>query len=180
MDERRKAELTARRKALQLTIARKEQRAALWGLDDGLAAAGTQFRLIYPDAADVPDWIGALVPAGAVHLDWPAAAGAREQQVERNALPRIAREQIAEWAAPHDLVWVVPGNGLAPIVELNRAAFDANAEAIIAVSPDLWLSGAPAWLIELRSGWFRAVRRPVISVDRLFKSRRRTSPSSPQ
>lgn len=149
MDEEKRREVAARREAMRGRIGREEQRAALWGDDDKLAAAGTPFRLCYRDAEDRPDWIGGLVPAGTFHLDWSEIPHAHEVVFE-NERPDFARAALASRLGPEDLLWVVPGNGFAPIIEISRAGFDTHADMLMELGSEMWLSGVPDWLIEFR------------------------------
>jgi hypothetical protein len=139
-----------RRKAMRERIGREEQRAALWGDDEKLAAAGTAFRLLYRrDVEERPDWTGGLVPSGMAHLDWSAVAHLHHTVFEEERAD-YARAALATRLGPEDLLWVVPGNGLAPIIEISRAGFDAHAEMLTEQGSEMWLSGAPDWLIEFR------------------------------
>jgi hypothetical protein len=149
MDEERRQQLNARRVALRERLDREEQRAALWGVDETLAAAGTPFRLLYRDAVPRPDWIGDLVPARLFHLDWERVPEAVADTVFEDERPAWARAMLAP-LAPDTTLWVVRGNGLAPIIELSHAAFDRHAELLTDMDDEMWLSGAPHWLIEFR------------------------------
>lgn len=149
MDEAKRREIAARREAMRGRISREEQRAALWGDDEKLAAAGTPFRLRYRDDEDRPDWRGDLVPAGMFHLDWSAIPHIHETIFEHER-PDFARAALAARIGPDDLLWVVPGNGLAPIIEISRAGFDLHAGMLMELGSEMWLSGAPDWLIEFR------------------------------
>jgi len=149
MDEAKRREIAARREAMRGRISREEQRAALWGDDEKLAAAGTPFRLRYRDEEDRPDWLGGRVPAGLFHLDWRAIPHVHETVFEKER-PDFARAALAARLGPGELLWVVPGNGLAPIIEISRAGFEAHAEMLMELGSEMWLSGAPNWLIEFR------------------------------
>lgn len=156
MDEARRQQVAARREAMRGRVSREEQRAALWGDDEKLAAAGTPFRLRYRDEEDRPDWKGGLVPAGLFHLEWDGVAHAHDVVFE-NERPDFARAALATRLGPGDLLWVVPGNGLAPIIEISRADFDRHAEMLMEIDREMWLSGAPDWLIEFRKLDVRSV-----------------------
>jgi hypothetical protein len=139
-----------RREAMRERISQEEQRAALWGDDEKLAAAGTAFRLLYRrDVAERPDWTGGLVPSGMFHLDWSQIEHAHHTVFEEERAD-YARDALAARLGVDDLLWVVPGNGLAPIIEISRAGFDAHAEMLTEQGSEMWLSGAPNWLIEFR------------------------------
>ncbi|WP_109807996.1 hypothetical protein [Sphingosinithalassobacter portus] len=149
MDDARRRELEARRAAMQRRNDREQQRRALWGVDEKLTAQGAVFELLYRDTVPRFDWIGGLVPAGAFHLRWddvPAAASEYVAYDERAAFAGAILETLAEDARIH----VVPGNGLAPIIALTRAEFARHAEMLTDIDSEMWLSGAPEWLIEFR------------------------------
>ena len=149
MDDARRRELEARRAAMQGRNDRERQRRALWGVDEKLTAAGAVFELLYRDTLPRFDWIGGLVPAGAFHLRWdgvPAAASEYVNHDERAGFACAILEGLAEDARIH----VVPGNGLAPIIALTRAEFARHAEMLTDIDSEMWLSGAPDWLIEFR------------------------------
>lgn len=150
MDQAKRREIAARREALRGKVSREEQRAALWGDDEKLAVAGTPFTLLYRFREESrPDWIGGLVPAGMFHLDWSAVAHVHDVVFEHERAD-FARAALAARLEPDDLLWVVPGNGLAPIIEISRAGFDHHADMLMEIDREMWLSGAPDWLIEFR------------------------------
>jgi hypothetical protein len=156
MDAEKRREVAARREALKGRISREEQRGALWGDDELLAAAGTPFRLRYRDEEDRPDWLAGLVPAGLFHLDWARIEHVHECVFERERVD-FARAALAARLGPDDLLWVVPGNGLAPIIEISRAGFDQHAAMLMEIDREMWLSGAPSWLIEFRKSDVRMI-----------------------
>lgn len=162
MDEEKRAAIAARRDAMRSRISIEEQRAALWGDDEKLAAAGTPYRLLYRRGQEQgPVWLAGLVPAGMFHLDWEGVAHMHETVLEHERAD-FARAALGAQLGSDDMLWVVPGNGLAPIIEISRAGFDAHAEMLTELGSEMWLSGAPHWLIEFRKWDVRIVGLPGV------------------
>ncbi|QIG78652.1 hypothetical protein [Stakelama tenebrarum] len=177
MDAERRRALQERRVAMQGRIDRERQRGALWGEDGRLIAAGARFTLHYRDDAERIDWLAGMVPSGAFHLRWDALPGAISNAVfeeERAAFARVILEAIA----PEAPVYVVPGNGLAPILEFTRAEFDRHAERLVDIDREMWLSGAPHWLIEFRKWEMHAIGLPQPEDARWHRKRDEEPPAA--